>query len=307
MLKNKIGFTFVANNYIMRRKKNNVGVVFVVALLMGVTALCAHKTEKQDKETALTEEKRDRIVEADEERELKSIEDKGTEDVAALEVPAYGKNEEVIRRLAYTLSYNHETRLPNWVAWHLTADHVDGPVKRKDVDFTDDESVAAPKGCKSDYYSSGYDRGHMCPAGDNKWSERAMQECFLMTNMCPQLAGLNSGMWNSLEKNCRTWAEQYGDVYIVCGPVLLKGAHKTIGRNKVVVPEAFFKVILCTKGKPKAIGFVMRNLSMRGHKKTEFVNSVDDVERITGIDFFPALPDDIENEVEKQSNPADWN
>ncbi len=213
----------------------------------------------------------------------------------------------MIRRLAYTLSYNHETRLPNWVAWHLTADHVDGPVKRKDVDFTDDESVAAPKGCKSDYYCSGYDRGHMCPAGDNKWSERAMQECFLMTNMCPQLAGLNSGMWNSLEKNCRTWAEQYGDVYIVCGPVLLKGAHKTIGRNKVVVPEAFFKVILCTKGKPKAIGFVMRNQSMRGHKKTEFVNSVDDVERITGIDFFPALPDDIENEVEKQSNPADWN
>jgi endonuclease G len=302
----------------MRRKKNNVGVVFVVALLMGVTALCAHKTEKQDKETVLTEEKSDRATEDVDGSDANDAENReaddansgnksAVEDVSALEVPAYGKNEEVIRRLAYTLSYNHETRLPNWVAWHLTANHVDGPVKRKDVDFTDDESVAAPKGCKSDYYSSGYDRGHMCPAGDNKWSERAMQECFLMTNMCPQLAGLNSGMWNSLEKNCRTWAEQYGDVYIVCGPVLLKGAHKTIGRNKVVVPEAFFKVILCTKGKPKAIGFVMRNQSMRGHKKTEFVNSVDDVERITGIDFFPALPDDIENEVEKQSNPADWN
>ena len=165
MLKNKIGFTFVANNYIMRRKKNNVGVVFVVALLMGVTALCAHKTEKQDKETVLTEEKRDRIVEADEERELKSTEDKGTEDVSALEVPAYGKNEEVIRRLAYTLSYNHETRLPNWVAWHLTADHVDGPVKRKDGDFTDAESVAAPKGCKSEYYGQGQEGVNMCVQG----------------------------------------------------------------------------------------------------------------------------------------------
>ena len=291
----------------MRRKKNNVGVVFVVALLMGVTALCAHKTEKKDKGTALTEEKRDRIVEADEERELKSTEDKGTEAVASLEVPAYDKNDEVIRRLAYTVSYNHETKIPKWVAWHLTADHVDGPVKRKNVDFTDDMSVVDPKGYKSDYYRSGYTRGHMCPAGDNKWSAKAMQECFLMTNMCPQTAGLNSGMWNSLEKSCRTWAERYGDVYIVCGPVLLKGPHHTIGRNKVVVPEAFFKVILCMKGKPKAIGFVMRNQSMRGHKKTEFVNSVDEVERITGIDFFPSLPDDIETEVERQCNPADWN
>ncbi|MBQ7150158.1 MAG: DNA/RNA non-specific endonuclease, partial [Prevotella sp.] len=174
-------------------------------------------------------------------------------------------------------------------------------------DFTDDMSVVDPKGYKSDYYRSGYTRGHMCPAGDNKWSAKAMQECFLMTNMCPQTAGLNSGMWNSLEKSCRTWAERYGDVYIVCGPVLLKGPHHTIGRNKVVVPEAFFKVILCMKGKPKAIGFVMRNQSMRGHKKTEFVNSVDEVERITGIDFFPSLPDDIETEVERQCNPADWN
>ena len=291
----------------MRRKKNNAGVVFVVALLMGVTALCAHKTEKQDKEAALTEEKRDRIVEADEERELKSTEDKGTEDVSALEVPAYDKNDEVIRRLAYTVSYNHETKIPKWVAWHLTADHVDGPLKRKDFDFTDDMSVVDPKGYKSDYYRSGYTRGHMCPAGDNKWSAKAMQECFLMTNMCPQTAGLNSGMWNSLEKSCRTWAERYGDVYIVCGPVLLKGSHHTIGRNKVVVPEAFFKVILCMKGKPKAIGYVVRNESQKGKKRNEFVNSVDEVERITGIVFFPSLTDDIETEVERQCNPADWN
>lgn len=302
----------------MRRKKNNVGVVFVVALLMGVTALCAHKTEKLDKETALTEEKSDRATEDVDDSDANDAENREADDansgnksaveaVSALEVPAYGKNEEVIRRLAYTVSYNHETKIPKWVAWHLTADHVDGPLKRKDFDFTDDMSVVDPKGYKSDYYRSGYTRGHMCPAGDNKWSAKAMQECFLMTNMCPQTAGLNSGMWNSLEKSCRTWAERYGDVYIVCGPVLLKGSHHTIGRNKVVVPEAFFKVILCMKGKPKAIGYVVRNESQKGKKRNEFVNSVDDVERITGIDFFPALPDDIENEVEKQSNPADWN
>ena len=293
----------------MRRKKNNVGVVFFVALLMGVTALCAHKMEKQDKGTVLTEEKNERVgdkLEGESEVESES-ESECEAGVASLEVPAYDKNDEVIRRTAYTVSYNHETKIPKWVAWHLTADHVDGPLKRKDFDFMDDMSVVDPKGYKSDYYRSGYTRGHMCPAGDNKWSAKAMQECFLMTNMCPQLAALNSGMWNSLEKSCRTWAERYGDVYIVCGPVLLKGPHHTIGRNKVVVPEAFFKVILCMKGKPKAIGYVVRNESQKGKKRNEFVNSVDEVERITGIDFFPSLPDDIETEVERQCNPADWN
>lgn len=286
----------------MSRKRKSGSWGLVLVLIIGLVSLCAHKNKGQEENTV--SEKVERCIDA---KEDVAVQDNNTVNDNALEVPAYDKNDEVIRRTAYTVSYNHETKIPNWVAWHLTADHVDGPVKRKNVDFTDDMSVADPKGYKSDYYRSGYTRGHMCPAGDNKWSAKAMQECFLMTNMCPQTAGLNSGMWNSLEKSCRTWAQRYGDVYIVCGPVLLKGPHHTIGRNKVVVPEAFFKVILCMKGKPKAIGYVVRNESQKGKKRNEFVNSVDEVERITGIDFFPSLPDDIENEVEKQSNPADWN
>ena len=132
-----------------------------------------------------------------------------------------------------------------------------------------------------------------------------MRETFLLTNMCPQDRGLNSGVWNRIETDCRKWAKKYGDVYIVCGPVLLNREHETIGENEVVVPEAFFKVILCLQGTPKAIGYIVRNNEGK-KKRDQFINTIDEVERITGMDFFPALPDSIENKVEAYSNIKDW-
>ena len=203
------------------------------------------------------------------------------------------------RRFAYTVSYNHGTRQPNWVAWTLTRSHASGKLKRGD--FEDDMDMPSPKGTKADYFNTGFDRGHMCPAGDNKWSQQAMDECFLMTNMCPQNHSLNAGVWNTIEQQCRNWAKQYGKVYIVCGPIFLDKEHRKLGKNKVVVPDAFFKVVLHTGKNPQAIGFICRNQSQKGRKKTEFVNSVDEVERITGYDFFPQLPDDVEKRVEAKA------
>lgn len=209
-------------------------------------------------------------------------------------------------KAGYTVSYNVETKNPNWVAWHLTADHTEGSYKRKGIDFRPDEDAPAPQVDTYDYMQSGFDRGHMCPAADNKWSQEAMEDCFLMTNMCPQIHALNSGLWNTLENQCRSWAKKYGDIYIVSGPIFLNTNHKKIGKHKVWVPEAFFKVILCMRGEPKAIGFVCRNRSEKGHKKNEFVNSIDQIERITGIDFFPSLPDDIEQKVEATADYEQW-
>ena len=166
-------------------------------------------------------------------------------------------------------------------------------------------NVPAPRAEDSDYYGSGYDRGHMCPAADNKYSEKAMEESFLFTNMCPQNGNLNRGDWNEMEQACRRWAKEYGGVYVVCGPILYKGKHKTIGKNKVVVPEAFFKVVLRTGENPKAIGFIYKNAE-GNRPKGDYVNTVDEVERITGIDFFPSLPDDVENKVEATADIADW-
>ena len=223
-----------------------------------------------------------------------------------IEVPEPLKNgkEIILHRKSYVVSYNLELKIPNWVAWHLTANHADGDVKRFNG-YLEDEDVPTPRATPEDYKGSGWSHGHICPAGDNKWDRKAMRETFLLTNMCPQNRSLNSGLWNRIEMDCRKWAKKYGDVYIVCGPVLLNREHETIGEHNVVVPEAFFKVILCLQGKPKAIGFVVRNNEGK-KKRDQFINSVDDVERITGIDFFPALPDDIESEVEAYANIDDW-
>lgn len=212
--------------------------------------------------------------------------------------------EQIIHRQAYILSYNKETKLPNWVAWHLTSGHTEGQYKRLNVYF-EDSDVPMPRASDKDYQGTNWTHGHMCPAGDNKWDMEAMKESNFLTNICPQDRQLNTGLWNRIEQDCRTWAKKYGDIYIVCGPVLMKKEHETIGRNQVVVPEAFFKVILCLRGTPKALGYVIRNNEGK-KKRDQFFNTVDEVERITGIDFFPSLPDSIENRVESHSNLELW-
>lgn len=228
-------------------------------------------------------------------------------DADGLEIPAplTKTPEQILHRTGYTVSYNRTTMLPNWVAWHLTAAHADGSAKRSGISFQEDEDVPSPRATDTDYRSSGYDRGHMCPAGDNKWDKTAMTESFLFTNICPQAPSLNRGDWNEMENACRRWAQEYGDIYIVCGPILYKGKHKTIGKNHVTVPEAFFKVVLCTKGTPKAIGFIYKNED-GNRPKGDYANTVDEVERITGYDFFPSLPDDVEKKVEASMSLSDW-
>ena len=228
--------------------------------------------------------------------------------IVQYELPSRLKDrpEIIIQRTGYTVSYNKETRTPNWVAWHLTKSHTGGRIQRSEEVFTEDTSVPMPRATDNDYYNSRYDRGHMCPAGDNKWDAKAMEESFLFTNICPQNHGLNKYEWNDVEKLCREWARKYGAVDIVCGPLYQKDVEpRYIGKNKVRVPDAFFKVVLCRQGTPKSIAFVFRN---QGKKMAveEAVCSVDDVERMTGIDFFYNLDDGTENEVEARAELADW-
>jgi len=211
-----------------------------------------------------------------------------------------GVSELILKRKGYTVSYNKDTKIPNWVAWHLTKSHANGDLDRHENLFHEDYDAPMPRVTDDDYYNSGYDRGHMCPAGDNKWDKKAMNETFLFTNICPQIHDFNTGVWNDLELACRRWARQYGDLYIVCGPLLSKGQHRTIGRRKVVVPERFFKVILCMNGTPKAIGFIYDNNSRNSKKMFSHATTIDAVEKATGIDFFPKLRDEIEDVVEAE-------
>jgi endonuclease G len=219
--------------------------------------------------------------------------------------PHDGISEMILRKSTYIVSYNKDTKLPNWVAWNLTSEHTDGPYRRLG-NFYEDEGVPQPRATNDDYRGSGWSRGHMCPAGDNKWNEKAMFDTFSLVNVCPQNANLNSGLWNSIEIDCRRWARKFGDIFIVCGPLYMNREHEIIGNNQIVVPEAFFKVVLCLKGNPKGIGFIVRNSD--GTKKRDlYYNSINQVERITGMDFFPALPDDTEEKVESIADINDWN
>lgn len=221
--------------------------------------------------------------------------------------PLKSTPEQILYRKGYTVSYNKETKIPNWVAWELTPEKLIERESRTDKFLPDPDLPESQAVTTDDYKRSGMDRGHMCPAGDNRWHWKAMQESFYMTNICPQNHNLNRGDWKELEEACRLWAKKEGKIYVVCGPVLYRQKHRTIGKkHKITVPEAFFKVILCTNSNPpKAIGFIYKNTS-GNHPLDTYVNSVDEVERITGINFFPALPDNVEKQVEAAYNLDLW-
>lgn len=207
-------------------------------------------------------------------------------------------NEKMLWRKAYTCSFNTDRLVPNWVAWELTDSHTNGRYLRKQIPFQEDEGVTT-----FDYMRSGFDRGHMCPSGDNKWDRTAQQECFLLTNVCPQNHNLNAGDWNDLEIQCRTWARRYGKICIVTGPIFESATPRRI-RRKVAVPDAFYKVVYCPS-RQMAVGFICRNKS--GHRRlSDYAVAVDQVERVTGLDFFPNLPDDIERRVEADGNASRW-
>lgn len=225
-----------------------------------------------------------------------------------IEMPVVRKQVDtrILSRTGYTLSYNDAWRIPNWVAWELTPEEVKGKVKRTDFFEADPDLPARVRSEHRDYSGSKYDRGHMAPAGDMKWDEKAMQESFYMSNMCPQAPELNKGCWRILEEQCRHWAQRYStSVYIACGPIMSEDMkHKYIGRSKVAVPDGFFKVVLRLGRKPAAVGFIFPNDDCN-HPLKEYAVSVDDVEKLTGIDFFHQLPDEQEEALEAQMD-VNW-
>ena len=215
---------------------------------------------------------------------------------------------QLIERICYSMSYNAETRQPNWVMWQLDGEHV---MKRKENvwhEYRADESVPdSIRATLEDYAGSGYDRGHMCPGGDCNWTDEGRNETFVLSNMCPQNPNLNRGDWKEIENACRRWAQKYGRVYVVCGPMFFKSEqHQRIGPNQIPVPEAFFKVVLCIDDSvPKGIGFICRNTD--GNRKKDFyVNTIRQVERITGYRFFTNLPDDTRNTVYDMDSIGIW-
>ena len=205
----------------------------------------------------------------------------------------------------FTISFNKDNGTPNYVAWELLGDEVQTERSRSNKFWSDKELEGCPT--TKDYTNSGYDRGHMCPAADQKWSQQAMEDCFVMANICPQDHKLNTGAWNTLENKERLWAKRDSALMIVAGPIYNNADTIRIGKAGVRVPGAFFKVLLAPYAdQPRGIAFVYPNMTSPGNMQ-EYAMSIDDLEKTIGYDFFPALPDDIEAQVESSFSFKEWN
>jgi len=219
-------------------------------------------------------------------------------------LPRAEPSEQIIHNHYYTLSYNKKYKQANWVSYKLSSQMLKNKTGRTD-DFRPDAEAGEGAATPEDYKNSGYHRGHLCPAGDMKFLKEAMSETFLMTNISPQAADFDGGIWRELEEQVREWAREHKELYITTGPVFGKQV-KTIGRNKVAVPEYFFKVILDYKQPGlKGIGFIFKNEAKDDYLQFHAI-SIDSVESFTGIDFFCALPDADEIAIEKSAKWQEW-
>ena len=214
------------------------------------------------------------------------------------------RNPEIVAHTHFTLSYAEAHEQAEWVAYELTPQEVGVNIAREGY-FRQDPDVPTGSASPDDYRGSGYDRGHLAPVGDMNFDSVAMEESFLMSNISPQDRSFNGGIWSRLEKQVRDWAAEKDGLYVITGPVLGAAVH-TIGDNKVTVPDFFYKVLLDERGPDsRMIGFMLPNRAGRGDLRA-FVEKVDHIEAYTGIDFFPALSDPLEEELESKSDPEGW-
>jgi len=214
-----------------------------------------------------------------------------------LEIPYFEEYDSITKHTAYTLSYNPILKQANWVAYLLTRLETDNTFTRSNK-FKEDPLVPGTNFSK-DYYKSGYDRGHLAPAADMGFSLVSMQESFYYTNMSPQVPSFNRGIWNKLENQVRNWAVEYDSLYVVTGPIL-DTAMSIIGPHRISVPNAYYKVLLQKRNnKWEGIGFILKNEVSKSPLAT-FVVSIDSIETITGLDFYPLLNDSLEVNIENK-------
>ncbi len=206
-----------------------------------------------------------------------------------------GTEDQLLCREGYAVGYDYDRKVPSWVAYHLTQESVGKKHKRSNRFKEDEEIPESYRSTLSDYKRSGYDRGHMAPAATVDFSAASMQESFLLSNMAPQLPGLNRQGWRYLEESVRDWTEVRGDLYVVTG-LLFEGAEITIG-NRLAVPSSFYKVIF-DPAHSDGIAFIVPHRNVSKTELSNFIVSIDNVEARSGLDFNSLLPDAIEADIE---------
>ena len=215
-------------------------------------------------------------------------------DTAAFDFLPSGSKGQVLYNPYFALSYAGKYEQAEWVAYELTAERLNQKWVDRTDEFLPDERIKGQAASLLDYRNSGYDRGHLVPAADMAFAEEAMRYSFLLSNISPQARDFNQGIWRELEELTRTWAKENEALYVVTGPVLSQPVKGTIGENKVAVPGAYFKILLdVTEPQFKGIAFLIPN-EVSYEPLYKFAVSIDEVEQLTGLNFFPNF--DVETE-----------
>ena len=211
---------------------------------------------------------------------------------------------QIVKHTYYTLSYNEKHEQAEWVFYNLKKEYLKSNNFKRPY-FIQDPKVTTASADWRNYKNSGYDKGHLCPAGDMDFDQQAYEDTFFTSNISPQNHEFNSGIWNRLEQKTRYWAAQFEGLYVVTGGVL-KDYSQTIGSEKVVVPNSFYKILFHhSRGNYKMIAFLIPN-KKSDRPLYDYVIAVDELETITGIDFFHNLEDAIENKLEKRADYESW-
>lgn len=269
----------------MRRKKDIFSILLVV-----IVAIAYYYTEKKEKYKS---------------EESVSVEKNNSKKNTQFNYLPSSTTGQIIHHSGYSFSYNEKHEQAEWVAYSLEKDDIVYTDFKRPF-FIQDPKVKTKSADWRNYKKSGYDKGHLCPAADRKSSKKLFNETFYTSNISPQKHNFNAGIWNKLEQKVRYWSKKYKHLYIVTGGILDHASTKTIGKEKVTVPNAFYKVILdYSEPEIKAIAFLIP------HKETSaplynFVISIDQLEQKTGIDFFPELPNQIENQLESNTSYKKW-
>lgn len=225
--------------------------------------------------------------------EIRPIQNQGSQPISA---------GEIVKHTYYTLAYSEENEQASWVYYELTPELINGTQSRTD-DFRADPAVTTGSAALGDYKGSGYDRGHLCPAADMALNHTSMSESFYLSNMSPQVAGFNRGIWSTMEDQVRKWALEFDGLDVATGPIFKDNVGE-IGSNQVTVPGYYYKVLYSEKSQIM-IGLVLKNEASSKNLE-QFVVVVDSIEKLTGIDFFPGLDDKLENQLEGKITSNEW-
>jgi len=195
----------------------------------------------------------------------------------------------VICRKAYILESDTSAKIPVWVAWTLTPDHAIGCVARTNAFATDQSLPATGRATPQDYAGSGYDQGHLANDADMSWDDQVEHESFYMSNMSPQLPAVNRGTWKNLESAARAWVYQTKHPHTVYAGNIWSASSKTIGADKVVIPDVLYKIVVDDVTK-KSYAFLIPNTPGLDSDYTKYQVTVAAVEKASGVTF--PVPDD---------------